>query len=78
MAVFEGRQMPWHRYSGVFDPADLDLLQRVFDQLCVERRLAQKDKEQREDLAEEIVGVFRSGIMDEADLLRALSKRRRA
>jgi hypothetical protein len=69
--------MPLQRYSGVFDTADLDLLQRVFDQLCNERRLAQKDKEQREDLAEEIVRAFRSGIMDEADLLQAISKRRR-
>ncbi|OWK21305.1 RNA-binding protein [Mesorhizobium amorphae] len=70
--------MPLRRYSGVFEPADLDLLQRVFDRLCDERRLAQKDKEQREDLAEEIVSAFRNGIVDEADLLQALSKRRRA
>ncbi|MFD1983846.1 RNA-binding protein [Mesorhizobium newzealandense] len=70
--------MPLQRYSGVFEPADLDLLQRVFDQLCIERRLAPKDKEQREELAEEIVGVFRNGITDEADLLHALSNRRRA
>ncbi|MFK0693203.1 RNA-binding protein [Mesorhizobium sp. IMUNJ 23033] len=70
--------MPLRRYSGVFEPVDLDLLQRVFGRLCDERRLAQKDKEQREDLAEEIVSAFRNGIVDEADLLQALSKRRRA
>lgn len=70
--------MPLRHYSGVFDPADLDLLQRVFDQLCMERRLAKKDTEQREDLAEEIVSVFRCGSTEEADLLEALSKRRRA
>jgi len=70
--------MPLQHYSGVFDPADLDLLQRVFDQLCVERRLAEKDKEQREDLATEIVGVFQNGTRDEADLLQAVSQRRRA
>ncbi|WP_165778599.1 hypothetical protein [Mesorhizobium wenxiniae] len=69
--------MPFSRYSGVFEPADLGLLQRVFDQLCGERRLAQMDKEQREDLAEEIVIVFQNGIDDEAGLLQALSKRRR-
>lgn len=70
--------MPLQRYSGVFEPADLDLFQRVFDQLGIELRLAQKDKEQREELAEEIVGVFGNGITEEADLLNALSKRRRA
>ena len=70
--------MPLRRYGGVFETADLDLLQRVFDELCIERRLAQKDKEQREDLAEEIVGVFQNGITDETDLLQALSKRRMA
>lgn len=70
--------MSLSRYSGQFDPADLDLLQRVFDQLCNERRLAQKDREQREALAEEIVGVFQSGITGETELWRALSKRRKA
>ncbi|RVA56333.1 RNA-binding protein [Mesorhizobium sp. M7A.F.Ca.US.001.01.1.1] len=30
------------RYIGIFEPADLDLLQRVFDQLCRERRLRKK------------------------------------
>lgn len=70
--------MPLRRYGGAFEPADLALLQRVFDQLCIERRLAQKDKEEREDLAEDIVTVFQNGITDEADLVEALSKRRRA
>ncbi|WP_217578904.1 RNA-binding protein [Mesorhizobium sp. GbtcB19] len=70
--------MSLSRYSGLFDPADLDLLQRVFDQLCNERRLAQKDREQREALAEEIVGVFQNGVTDETELWRALSKRRKA
>lgn len=70
--------MPLSRYSGVFEPADLDLLQRVFDQVCIERSLAQKDKEQREDLAAELVSVYRNGITDEGELLQALSKRRLA
>ncbi|WP_292216513.1 hypothetical protein [Mesorhizobium sp.] len=70
--------MPLLRYSGVFEPADLDLLQRVFDQVCIERRLAQKDKERREDLAAELVSVYRNGITDEGELLQALSKRRLA
>ncbi|MET3595147.1 hypothetical protein ABID26_004559 [Mesorhizobium shonense] len=65
------------RYGGVYGPADLDLLQRVFDRLCDERRLAKKDREQREQLAAEVIRVFDDGITGEADLLRAISKRRR-
>ncbi|TIT26429.1 MAG: RNA-binding protein, partial [Mesorhizobium sp.] len=34
--------MPLSRYRGIFEPADLDLLQRVFDQVRIERRLGQK------------------------------------
>ncbi|PZV35979.1 hypothetical protein [Mesorhizobium kowhaii] len=69
--------MPLRRYGGAFEAADLALLKRVFDQLCKERFLAKKDVAQMEALAEEVVSVFQSGIMDEADLLQALSKRRR-
>ncbi|ADV15235.1 RNA-binding protein snRNP (plasmid) [Mesorhizobium ciceri biovar biserrulae WSM1271] len=53
--------MPLQRYGEIFEPIDLDLLQRVFDQLCIERRLAQKDKEQREDLAAESSAFSRTG-----------------
>lgn len=42
--------MSLSRNSGVYEPADLDLLQRVFDRLCKERRLALKDRDQREYL----------------------------
>lgn len=70
--------MPWHRHSGIFDPADLDLLQRVFNQLCDERRLAKKDREQREALADEVLDLFQNGITDETKLWQALSKRRSA
>lgn len=58
--------------------ADLDLLQRIFDRLCNERRLAKKDGEQREYPAMEVFQVFDDGIKSEADLLRAFSKRKRA
>lgn len=40
--------MSLSRCSGVYWPADLDKLQRVFNRLCAERRLAKKDREQRE------------------------------
>lgn len=65
-----------HR-TGVYWPADLSMLQRVFERLCVERRLAKKDREQREYLASEVFQVFDDGTREEADLLRVLSKRSR-
>ncbi|UCI26721.1 hypothetical protein [Mesorhizobium sp. B2-8-5] len=70
--------MPLSRYSESYDPDDLALLQRVFNRLCAERRLAVKDKEQREALAAELIGVFAFGITDETQLWHALSKRRKA
>jgi hypothetical protein len=54
------------RRGGIFEPADLALLQRVFDQLYIERRLDQKDKQQREAFAEEIVSVFQSALVETA------------
>lgn len=65
------------RHFGIYCPSELDLLQRVFERLCGERRLAKKDREQRETLAAEVIRVFAGGIADEAELLRAISKRRR-
>jgi len=70
--------MPLAGYSGVFEPADVGLLQRVFDRLCAERRLAQKDREQREVLAREVICHFQGGVTDEAELWRALTKRSRS
>ncbi|RWB72950.1 MAG: hypothetical protein EOQ50_18455 [Mesorhizobium sp.] len=61
------------RYSGVFEPEDLDLLQRVFDQLCKERGIAQTNSEQREALASDIVSAFQNGVADEAALLQRFS-----
>lgn len=66
--------MPLSRYGYVYTPAELDLLQRVFDQLCGERRLALKDREQRNALAAEVIHVFHNGITVEADLLQAICK----
>lgn len=64
------------KYSGVYAPCDLDILQRVFDQLCRERRLALKDEEQREHLACEVIAAFDRGITDETELWKLLSKLR--
>lgn len=69
--------MSTSRCSRVYLPADLDKLQRVFDRLCDERRLAKKDKEQRNQLAAELFQVFDEGTTEEGDLLRLLSRRTR-
>lgn len=57
------------RCSGVYRPADLEMLQRVFNHVCDERHLAMKDREQRECLARELFQLFDDGTTDEADLL---------
>lgn len=70
--------MPFKKYSSLFTPVDLEILQRVFDQLCQERRLALKDGDQREQLAAEVMDAFQSGFTDETELWRLFSKRRTA
>ncbi|TGP18067.1 hypothetical protein EN827_30430 [Mesorhizobium sp. M1D.F.Ca.ET.184.01.1.1] len=59
--------------SGVFLPDDLELLQRVFDRLCQERRLRLKDGEQREHLACEVIEGFQNGFAGETELWQSLS-----
>ncbi|WP_207770971.1 hypothetical protein [Kumtagia ephedrae] len=70
--------MPFTRYFGVFNPTDLAIIQKVFNQLCEERRLAQKDRDEREALAAEVVRVFQYGITAEGDLWQSVSRRRKA
>jgi hypothetical protein len=60
--------MTFENHSCVFNPSDLGLLQRVFEQLCGERRLGPGDTEQRDDLAGEIVRAFQRGVIDETEL----------
>lgn len=69
--------MPLSSYGAVYQPADLDLLQRVFDRLCGECRLALKDREKREQLAAEVIHLFDDGVTEEADLVRTVSQRHR-
>ncbi|MFI0847771.1 RNA-binding protein [Mesorhizobium sp. IMUNJ 23232] len=70
--------MPFTRRFGAFNPAELEIIQKVFDRLCDERRLAQNDIDQREELAAEVIHVFQQGRTAEADLWRSLSERRMA
>lgn len=69
--------MPFSKFATLFTSEDLNLLQKVFDQLCQERRLALKDRDQREDLAREVMVAFEAGFVDESELRRAISKRRK-
>jgi hypothetical protein len=68
--------MPLSKYQGRIGPVELEMMRRVFDTVCAERRIAQKDNEQRDDLAAEIVTAFDHGATDEKELLRAVSRRR--
>lgn len=70
--------MPFTRCFGAFNPAELATIQKVFNRLCDERRLAQRDIDQREELAAEVIHVFQQGRTAEADLWRSLSERRTA
>ncbi|WP_292291614.1 hypothetical protein [Mesorhizobium sp.] len=65
--------MPLNRYSGVFEPADLALLQRVFDRLCSERGLIQGDNEKREALAWVLISAFQNGASNEDELIRIVT-----
>jgi hypothetical protein len=70
--------MSFTKYSSIFTPDDLEIIQRVFDQICMERRLALKDGDQRNMLAAEVMEAFENGFTDEAELWQSLSKRRTA
>ncbi|WP_442582535.1 hypothetical protein ACSBOB_11560 [Mesorhizobium sp. ASY16-5R] len=70
--------MPFTRYFGVFNPAELATIQKVFDRLCEERMLSEKDRDQCEELAAEVIHVFQQGKTAEAALLQSLSSRQEA
>ncbi|MGX5839767.1 hypothetical protein ACWGTI_03470 [Mesorhizobium sp. ArgA1] len=70
--------MAFLKFASLFTSEDLALLQKVFDQLCQERRLALKDKDQRDQLAREVMEAFEGGFTDETQLRQSLSKRRTA
>jgi hypothetical protein len=64
--------MPPSRYSGMHYPIDLALLERVFDQVSKARGLARGSPE-AQALAAELVRLNQQGLVEEEDLLRALS-----
>ncbi|MGX5829945.1 hypothetical protein [Mesorhizobium sp. 43Arga] len=70
--------MAFSKFASLYTSEDLNLLQTVFDQICQDRRLAVKDREQRERLAREVMEAFEDGFTDEIELWQSLSKRRTA
>ncbi|WP_292270747.1 hypothetical protein [Mesorhizobium sp.] len=70
--------MAFTKHCGIFTPVELELLQKVFDQLCNERRLALKDGGEREQLASDVIEAFQNGFSAEAELLQSLAEHRTA
>jgi hypothetical protein len=63
--------MPLRRYTAHFSPADLAVLQHVFDKMCEERRIDPQSVD-GELLAGEIVALRSSGLEEEREFLRVL------
>lgn len=53
------------REAGALKPAELDLLQRVFEQL----RLAGQTEEAREAIASRVIANYMAGVTDEDELV---------
>ncbi|GLS30737.1 hypothetical protein SAMN04488498_1298 [Mesorhizobium albiziae] len=62
--------------GGVFEPEQLEILQRVFDQACIDRGYPRTGLD-AEELASMILRLFHRGIMSEASLTVALDKESR-
>jgi hypothetical protein len=60
--------------GGIFEPSDLKILQRVFDQSCIDRGYAQ-DGEEAKELAAVIVDLFHAGFASEAQLSEAVARK---
>ena len=60
--------------GGVFEPEQLEILQRVFDQACIDRGYL-RTHAKAEDLAAVIMRLFNTGIVSEANLTVALNKK---
>ena len=60
--------------GGIFEPSDLKILQRVFDQSCIDRGYAQ-DSEEAKELAAVIVDLFHAGFASEAQLSEAVARK---
>ena len=68
--------MPLSRYKSQFYPADLAILQKVFDSVSKARGIA-PDGDDAVALAVAIVGLRKSGLDEEEELIAVLSRRSR-
>ena len=59
------------RHGGIFTPEDLQLIQKLFDELCSAQGYA-PDSEDAEYVGLLVVTLFKSGIVDENSLRKAL------
>jgi hypothetical protein len=59
--------------AGVFEPEDVDLLQRIFDQICKDRGYM-RDCPEAGRIAASLFQLFHAGIYDETSFLVALSE----
>jgi hypothetical protein len=58
--------------ASILDPEDLEMLQKVFDQLCERRRL-EKGSAAANRIARDLIDLFQHGIRGERQLLMMLS-----
>jgi hypothetical protein len=66
-----------HKSNSAFYPSDLQLCQRVFDQVCLERRLDPMSREPDvQQLAATVFSLFENGYSDEAELLASFRRPR--
>ena len=64
--------MPFSSNSGILYPDDVAVLQRTFSRVCAERGIGSGGAT-AEHLAAKLVELRRNGIVDEAELMKALA-----
>ena len=60
-------------YGGVLQPEELEILQRVFDRICRDRKCP-PESEEAEDLAATIIVLFQNGVLTEHELVAELDR----
>jgi hypothetical protein len=63
------------RIQRSIEPVEVDLLQRVFDQLCVDAE-CEKASVEAEDIGSALIHLYEAGTKDEAELLATMRARR--
>ena len=64
---------PLSRYCETFYPSDLDVLRNVYDRICKDRCLSPDESTETERIAAEIVRLRLLGMVNENELVRAIS-----